>query len=1059
MEEENFNWLDSWMVASEGKDIKNSKEFKILNQNNIDTYELTKHEKDKDAGEIQLNYKDEKEKEMDGRSFAEGAFALLRDMPEETVKSLMLAFLNGTDVAANVVGVVFNAMTNVDPAMQAAFNNGDGKKFKTLLNKNIQDFSKYLDDQKQQVHDIGEGSGENSKIAKMISWIVQDTPYGLAIHKKLKSFGIPGYVSLPVAYGIAQSIAFSDDASLFLNSEQVQEFKKMIKVLPNTSEEKLYNTTYRMLEGTGLMFLFPAVWKGLKFAKSTVPKYMADQQLQVALGGGAITGSLVHGEVTKAEGEENVKAIIQKMKEASDHPNEFPSTDSDFSALSELSSDPENFPSTDYDFEVILGQTDNKIPALEIIDEDKEPITDAEIDEAYGKGSVEKEFERLKNTEEKKTLNFDDQSSNKTMMEEFYALDKTQLQKISDATGYPVDELQSAGATKILSDPDVLKMLATKAGEVLPSLKKFTVSGFKKKTEVNFNKLAEEGKIGKDWYKRSGDSILKYVGGDTKAADQFAQLLAIYSPQKPIPTNTQFAIKAWNRFKSGEKIWDGEILEKAKLPENLNITQTNNFKKDLLAKYGGAKKVKGEKSTGLELVDLGDGNLMVVRHGNYSNIAEKTKDLKAHLLLNENVSWSGRKTNSFYGNIMKEINPELKQGATIDLWMNRAGGFVSQELKDGPKYNYIESIVNTVAKKKNWDIDQAQAAIWVSTKGRFDKTKSIFSDKALKQGIGIRKGGSVVPVKGKEREFADLRFNTAMNYKITSQDIEKAALNFADALEDNLAYVSWETLPGKFSIHLNQLEKATSQIKSEYHFKVSQILTDDTGADIIAKKIGILSPGHFEAPGYYKGVSNPSGQTKIATTRIKGAGKDVTTMDLPSQDLVEKYAAIRGLVLSQDAIGYHRLIIAASRKNANSVAIKFDKEFTPSQFKKFGQILDKEFGDGHALISKEKGILVLNVGDLDNIEFQKRLKNLAENTIETNVTFMYYKNGNLITKEATGYGKSYRDIIEGFQRSDIRQLLRDILSKKKNLDKEFSKKYGFDYDEKAFKEIESYIQR
>ena len=70
MEEENFNWLDAWMAASEGKDIKNSKEFKILNENNIDTNELTKHEKDKDAGEIQLNYKDKEEKEVDGRSFA-----------------------------------------------------------------------------------------------------------------------------------------------------------------------------------------------------------------------------------------------------------------------------------------------------------------------------------------------------------------------------------------------------------------------------------------------------------------------------------------------------------------------------------------------------------------------------------------------------------------------------------------------------------------------------------------------------------------------------------------------------------------------------------------------------------------------------------------------------------------------------------------------------------------------------------------------------------------------------------------------------------------------------
>ena len=955
------NIFQTYLDAVDKKSVKNSSSFKVLNKNNIDTNELTGHEKDVHAGEVNLNYKDDKEKEVESRSFAKGALAFIADMPEETIKALMMTALNGADVAANGVGTIFNAMTNVDPAMNVAFNYGDGEKFKTLLNKNIQDFSKYLNSEKEQVSKIGEGSEMNSKAAEFVSIITQDVPYSIPIRKKLKNMGIPEYIALPVAFGIGSAIAFDDDASLVLNSEQVQGFKEMAGVLPDTSEEKIFNTTTRMLEGTAFGFLTAPVIKALIFAKNNIPKYMNKnvEQISTAIGGAAITGSVVEGNIDKSSQTEDPNIL-----------------------------------------------SDEKIiPALEFIDEEKE---------------------------------VGDQSAIPGTVNE-YGFEKTA-------------GLQSAVQ-------NVSKILATNAGEVIPSLKKLGTKGFIKRTEVNFNKLAEEGKIGKDWYKRSGDNILKYVGGDKQAADQFAQLLAIYSPQKPIPTNTQFAIKAWNRFKSGEKIWDGEILEKAKLPENLNITQVNKFKQNLLAKYGGAKKIKGEKSTGLELADLGDGNLMVVRHGNYENIAEKTKDLKAHLFLNENISWSGRKTNTFYGNIMKEINPELKQGATIDLWMNRAGGFVNQELKDGPKYSFIEDVVNTVAKKKNWDIDQAQAAVWVSTKGRFDKTKSIFSEKALNSGIGIRKGGSVIPVKGKESEFADLRFNTAMDYKVASQDINKAALNFADALEDNLAYVSWETVPGKFSKHLNGLEKASSEIKSEYHFKVSQMLTDDKGTDVIAKKLGILSPGHFEAPGYFQGVTNPSGQTKIATTRIKGAGKDVTTMDAPSQDLLEKYAAIRGLVLSQDAIGYHRLILAASRKNANSVAIKFDKEFTPNQFKKFGQSLDKEFGDGHALISKEKGVLVLNVGDLDNIEFQKRLKNLAENTIENNTTFMYYKNGNLITKEATDYGKSYRDIVEGFQGSDIRQLLRDILSKKKTLDKEFSRKYKFDYDEKAFQEIESFIQK
>ncbi len=608
--------------------------------------------------------------------------------------------------------------------------------------------------------------------------------------------------------------------------------------------------------------------------------------------------------------------------------------------------------------------------------------------------------------------------------------------------------------------PSIEKLLSTKAGEVIPSLKKFGSELFKKKTISRFSKQAEEGEFGKNWYKQSGENILKYVGGDKKAADQFAQILAIYSPQKEIPHNTLFAIKAWNRFKSGQKIWEGEILEKAKLPKNLNTTQENKFKKDLLAKYGGGARVKGEKFTGVELVDLEDGNLMVVRHGTYENIAERAKDLKAHLLLNENIPWGGRKTNSFYGNIMKEIDPSIKQAATIDMWMNRAGGFVSKELKDGPKYNFIESVVDTVAKKKKWDIDQAQAAIWVSTKARFNATKSLFSEKALKSGVGVRKGGHVVPAKGKNKEFADLRFNTAMNYKIASQDIEKAAINFADALDDNLAFVSWETVPGKYTKHLDGLEKASSQIKSEYHFKVSNLLTDDVGQDVLAKKLGILSPGHFEGPGYYKGVSSPVSHTKIATTRIKGAGKDITTMDAPSQTLLEKYAALRGVILSQNEIGYHRIIRAGSRKNANAAAVQVNNELTAEQFRKFGLALDKTFGVGnHAFISKEKGVLVLNTSKLNNTEFQKRLEKLVEIAIESKAQIIYYKNGNLISREATDYGKNYSDILGQIRRTDIRQLVRDLLTKKKNLDKEFSEKYGFRYEEKAFEEIESFIQR
>ena len=309
--EENFNWLEMYVDIQEGKDIKNSPAFKLLNSNNIDTNELTKTEKDKDAGVVKLNYKDEKEKETDSISFSQGLLAFVADMPEETVKALMMAFLNGTDVAANAAGVVFNAMTNSDPAVALAFKEGNPEKFKKLVNKNIQDFSKYLSEQKKEVKEIGEGSELNSKVAQWVSMVTQDTPYSLPIYKKLKSIGMPNYMALPVAYGVGSGIAFDDDAQIFLNSEQVQSFKEMTGALPNSSEEKIFNTVYRTLEGTALGFAIPYVFQGLKFAKNTVPKFMTPQT-SIATGSAASVGAVVDN--ATATETDQIQPIVSKQE-------------------------------------------------------------------------------------------------------------------------------------------------------------------------------------------------------------------------------------------------------------------------------------------------------------------------------------------------------------------------------------------------------------------------------------------------------------------------------------------------------------------------------------------------------------------------------------------------------------------------------------------------------------------------------------------------------------------------------------------------------------------------
>ena len=160
------------------------------------------------------------------------------------------------------------------------------------------------DSEKTQVKAIGEGSGENSEIAKMISWVVQDTPYAVPIRRKLKNMGVPEYIALPLSYGIGSGIAFDDDAQIFLNSEQVQNFKEMAGALPDSSEEKIFNTTFRTLEGTSLGFAIPGVFKALSYAKKNIPKYM-DNQMSVSVGSAAS----VTAAVDKLEANDQIKEL------------------------------------------------------------------------------------------------------------------------------------------------------------------------------------------------------------------------------------------------------------------------------------------------------------------------------------------------------------------------------------------------------------------------------------------------------------------------------------------------------------------------------------------------------------------------------------------------------------------------------------------------------------------------------------------------------------------------------------------------------------------------------
>jgi hypothetical protein len=175
---ENINLLETFYLPKiENDTLKNSSVIKILKENQIDSYEAFGIDKDKDAGVINLQYKDEKEKATDGISFAEGLLEFGKDIIPSSIYSVGLAGVNGADVLINFIPL-FDKLFSLDPNYD-----GNAPLMEKMKNwdKNLANARKHLNDKRD----------ENQKVTKFVSMIFQDIPYAIPIHKFFKKTGYP----------------------------------------------------------------------------------------------------------------------------------------------------------------------------------------------------------------------------------------------------------------------------------------------------------------------------------------------------------------------------------------------------------------------------------------------------------------------------------------------------------------------------------------------------------------------------------------------------------------------------------------------------------------------------------------------------------------------------------------------------------------------------------------------------------------------------------------------------------------------------------------------------
>ena len=634
---------------------------------------------------------------------------------------------------------------------------------------------------------------------------------------------------------------------------------------------------------------------------------------------------------------------------------------------------------------------------------------------------------------------------------------QTVAQHVPDIT-QQVPEL--AKQEKTASNASLARLLdktrQTTVGRMVDRYQKPTPMTATKRLYGDLSGLTKEGEPGRMWYEKSSKRILDYVGGDKNEADKFAQLIAIYSPQTAVDVNTQNAIKAYNRSKAGEPLWKGEILDRDKTFDTIKAANDH-------------AKALGRGATKIPLDDSGK-RYLFARHGDikdYDNIATLDRDLKAHLVMNEGIPFEGRKINNFYNNLMTHIDPDRKQGSTQDLWMARAFGFHDDAVGAATKYDFMEKLTHKLAVEQGWKPHQVQAAIWTAMKTRQEAVKNDVRREAVEKGLGTLAPGpsgkpqfTVVP--GKEDAYSSLMRERALETVLDPDHIRNSARDFSDFLDQNLAHVSWEATPSRQIAHLQGLEQKPPHVKADYHKRISEALQDEQGGDLLAKYIGMLSPGTVDAPGYWQGEINPATHQLVGSTRIKAAGQR-PDIDDASKELMNIYADARGLLLKQDGVGYHRPFFNPQVSKANGIEYKFDKELSGDEIRRLGAMVDQHVPDTAVVPVGPDTVRVINFSGLDDHRpYHKAVDEAlgkADIGAATAQRRVFASDGDLRTNDwkANPNGEDYRSRLGASRRPDVLRYLSDVLAPKvEAVDEGFAKEHGLARDrrlEKALRQL------
>jgi len=550
-----------------------------------------------------------------------------------------------------------------------------------------------------------------------------------------------------------------------------------------------------------------------------------------------------------------------------------------------------------------------------------------------------------------------------------------------------------------ISDQRIFAFQNTQGGDVIP-FKKITSKDFKRNkdgTYVGFNKtintpqklnkmiadiegLAKEAEKGRYWYENSSKAILKATGGDVKEAEILAQIIAVTSQSTGVKTNTGFALKAYSQWKAG-------------LPINTGRFPVEQSKK---------------------IEDILNG-----------------------------IPWEGRKTNSFYRNLMVHIDPKVaaELPTTQDMWMARAFGLDSDS-PTSAQYENMERITKNLAEKLGWKPHQVQAAVWVAMKGRFDPVKASITKHATSKGW-LDSSGEVLPKY--EKKYSKYFNEQVFGKEFDEEQMLKAAYDYANGIQDNLGNIALEAIPSVTSGVLRGIHTAAPEAQAAFTKDMYEIFLED-GVDQLAKEIGILSPDNFSGFGGWEGTVNESIQLRAVMS-----GTDTAGINVADQELMDMYASVVGTVFKQDGVSYRRAFTARNWNEKNGVTVRLEegRPLTRDETERLYKSLEEVFGDSWTSpIPSHKGVELINyTDDIDNKTFMDMVESaIIKADLPTTKIGSFRSEGKLLENNWEVYpnGQGYQGRFEG-QRSDLyNRLVAEYSEKAEKIRQKYANEYGWD---------------